>query len=213
MVNNLSLSLKRCFTKTLLVGLIFSGALSGSAVVAEQIEDFRITHIGPDGDLNYGGGEPSVAYNSHDDEVFIVFGAVTPDLAAGEAEIFGQRANARTGARIGSEIRISFAGPEGDPGYIVFGPAVAYNPNNNEYLVAWVEEDDSLADPDEREIFGQRINAQTGALLGSNFRISSMGPDGDTAYYAQNPRVAYNSTNNEYLVVWDGVDNIGIAAD
>ncbi len=36
-----------------------------------------------------------------------------------------------------------------------------------------------------------------------------MGPDGDSTYDAQCPAVAYNSTNDEYLVVWEGNDNAG----
>ena len=35
-----------------------------------------------------------------------------------------------------------------------------------------------------------------------DFRISSTGPDGDTDYGATSSDVAYNATNNEYLIVW-----------
>jgi hypothetical protein len=31
-----------------------------------------------------------------------------------------------------------------------------------------------------------------------------MGPNGNTAFAALNPAVAYNSTENEFLVVWHG---------
>jgi hypothetical protein len=63
---------------------------------------------------------------------------------------------------------------------------------------------------EEREIFGQLINASNGAEVGTNdFRISDMGPNGDANYRAFSPSVAFNSTNNEFLVVWYGDDNTG----
>ena len=46
--------------------------------------------------------------------------------------------------------------------------------------------------------------------IGTNdFRISDLGPDGNVIYFADNAGVAYNSTNNEFLVVWQGDDNGG----
>lgn len=50
--------------------------------------------------------------------------------------------------------------------------------------------------------------------VGTNgFRISDMGPDGDTAFTAEDAAVAYNATDNEYLVVWDGDDDTGSLVD
>ena len=93
--------------------------------------------------------------------------------------------------------------------------AVAYNSASNEYLVVWAGDDDTgTLVEDEREIFGQRLNAATGAQVGGNdFRICTMGPNGDTNYDARDPAVAYNSVNNEYLVVWEGDDNTGTLVD
>jgi hypothetical protein len=49
----------------------------------------------------------------------------------------------------------------------------------------------------------------TPADVGANdFRISFTGSDGDTAFGATDPAVAYNGRANEYLVVWTG-DDIG----
>ena len=50
--------------------------------------------------------------------------------------------------------------------------------------------------------------------IGTNdFRISDMGPDGNAAFDGFTPAVAYNSTNNEYLVVWQGDDNTSPLVD
>ncbi len=40
-----------------------------------------------------------------------------------------------------------------------------------------------------------------------DFRISLMGPDGDPNFDGANTKVAYNSKNNQYLVVWSGDDD------
>src|SRR5262249_55416613 len=143
-----------------------------------------------------------VAYDSRANEYLVVWygddntGALVND----EFEIFGQRVNAATGAAIGGEIRISDMGPDGNIGFGAFDPAVACNPNNNEDLVVWLV-------AGEREIFGQRLNAATGDEVGNDFRISHMGTDGDPNFAASAPAVAYNPTNNEYLVVWEGDDD------
>jgi hypothetical protein len=49
--------------------------------------------------------------------------------------------------------------------------------------------------------------AQAFVPLGEDFRISFMGPDGNTSYRAESPGVAYNPSADEYLVVWEGDDS------
>ena len=47
-----------------------------------------------------------------------------------------------------------------------------------------------------------------GAEAGTNdFRISDMGPDGSTTYFAAAASIAYNSGDNQYLVTWRGSDD------
>ncbi|MCC7359833.1 MAG: hypothetical protein IT317_10170, partial [Anaerolineales bacterium] len=128
--------------------------------------------------------------------------------------IFGQRLNAATGAELGGDLRLSDMGPDGSTSYRAFNPAVAYNNQNDQYLVVWLGDDNSggLVD-EEYEIFGQRLNAATGAELGGDLRLSDMGPNGSTSYDAYYPAVAYNSSANQYLVVWQGDDNTGELVD
>jgi hypothetical protein len=127
-----------------------------------------------------------------------------------ESEIFGQRLNAATGAEIGTnDFRLSDMGPDGDIFYAAHTPAVAYNPTNSEYLVVWAGDDDTAPlVVNEYEIFGQRVDAATGAEIDTDFRLSDMGPNGSVSYATRDPAVAYNSTGNEYLVVWAGDDDI-----
>lgn len=173
--------------------------------------DFRISHMGPDGDPAFDAIRPASAYNSVSHEYLVVWSGET-GLTSGEFEIYGQRLDATTGAEIGSDdFRISDMGPDGSDIYDAELPAVAHNPIDNTYLVVWRGDDSTTVLVDgESEIFGQLLAGATGAEIGVNdFRISSMGPDGDNLFDADEPDVIHNPTNNEFLVVWEGEDNTG----
>ena len=161
---------------------------------------------------NFEAFDPAIAYNSLNNEYLVVWRGDddTAPLVDDEFEIFGQRIDAATGAEIGAnDFRISDMGPDGDANFGASVPAIAYNSQNNEYLVVWHGDDDTAPLVDgEFEIFGQRIDAATGAQIGANdFRLSDMGPDGNVTFEAFDPAIAYNSQNNEYLVVWRGDDD------
>ncbi|HUT42372.1 MAG TPA: hypothetical protein VM011_13650, partial [Gammaproteobacteria bacterium] len=179
--------------------------------------DFRISDMGPDGNTNFNASLPRVAFNAIANEYLVVWEGDddTAPLVDEESEIFGQRINAATGARLGVNFRISDMGPDGDINFDATHPDVAWNAMANEYLVVWEGDDNTppLVD-DENEIFGQRLDGATGAQIGVNdFRISDMGPDGNTGFFADNPVVAWNATDNEYLVVWTGDDNTAPLVD
>jgi hypothetical protein len=189
--------------------------------------DFPISDMGPDGDPNFDATNldisawrgSAVAYNSNAEEYLVVW---MGDDGSGaqldeEFEIYGQRIDALTGAEVGTnDFRISDMGPDGDASFVARVPAIAYNPNADEYLVVWDGEDDTGAPPDAgREIYGQRLDGSTGAEIGANdFRISDMGPEGEAATKANLPAVVYNPGADEYLVVWLGDDSsLGLADD
>lgn len=147
-------------------------------------------------DTQRDGIDPAVAYGSGEYLVVWSSDGVLPDTE----EIFGQLVDP-TGAEIGSDFRISRTGEDvaTDP-RDAGGPSVAYNPTDNEFLVAWHA--DPLATIDELEIFGQRVSA-TGAEVGTDdFRISTAGPADDADRDAFDPIVAYGGQRNEYLVAW-----------
>ena len=180
--------------------------------------DFRISDMGTDGNPALDATDPEIAYNATNNEYLVVWRGDddTPPLVDNEYEIFGQRIDAATGAEVGTnDFRISDMGTDGDNTFRADDPAVAYNATNNEYLVVWMGWDNTAPLVlDEPEIFIQRINAATGAEVGTNdFRISDMGTDGDVTFAAFDPKIAYNTTNNEYLVVWWGDDNTAPLVD
>ncbi|MFN8588742.1 MAG: hypothetical protein U0704_13190, partial [Candidatus Eisenbacteria bacterium] len=174
--------------------------------------DFRISTMGPDGDITFDARQVAVAYNATNAEYLVVWEGDddVPGGGDGQFEIYGQRVSAATGLPVGTnDFRISDMGTDGDPSADATAPAVAWNATNNEYLVVWAGDDSTgVTANGEAEIFGQRLAGATGLEVGTNdFRISDMGPNFDPAYDADEPAVAWNATNNEYLVVWEGDDN------
>ena len=162
--------------------------------------DFRISNVFGDGNAAHDGLSPAIAYNPTANEFLVVWqgdGQATDDAN----EIFGQRVSA-AGAELGTDFRISTVGDlDNDANRDGFNPAVAYNPTANEYLVTW--SGDGLATVYENEIFGQRVSA-AGDELGTDFRFSNVGTDGDDDREAADPAVAYDPTADEYLVTWSG---------
>lgn len=195
---------------------VFGQRIDGATGAEVGTNDFRISDVGPDGNTAYIALTPDVAYNSVNNEYLVVWAADDyPTVLNDEYEIFAQRINGATGAEVGTnDFRISDVGPTGSASYDAANPSVAYNSANNEYLVVWSGDDYPTVLNDENEIFAQRINGATGAEVGTNdFRISDMGPVGNANYDATYPDVAYNSTNDEYLVIWVGDDNTAPLVD
>jgi len=95
-------------------------------------------------------------------------------------------------------------GPDGDTQYTAYDSNVAYNSREDEYLIVWWGNDDSdIVEGYSHEIFGQRIDATTGAEIGANdFRISGVASRDCVSCYDTFPAVVYNEKDNEYLVAW-----------
>jgi hypothetical protein len=188
--------------------MVFSLAVSIALASEVGPNDFRISQMGPDGITGFSGISPAVAYNSQDDRFLVVWhGDHGTD---GETEIYGRLIRS-DGSPIGPQFRISDMGPNGDADYDALNAAVAYNAVDNEFLVVWRGDDDTGVNADDEfEIFGQRLHGNTGFHLGTNdFLISDVGPLGSVANGASDPDVTYNSTNNQYLVVWSADEGLG----
>ena len=88
---------------------------------------------------------------------------------------------------------------------MVRAPHLAYNSTNNEYVCVWEGE---VGANIHKEIMGQRLTSTGGETGTDDFLISDMGGAGtNTSFRGDNPVVAYNAKDNEYLVVWFGDDN------
>jgi hypothetical protein len=175
------------------------GRRISAAGIPLGVDGFRISHQGPDGDASFGAHDPAVVWRPVANEYLVVWSG---DRIPGEEEIWGQRL-ASDGAELGAELRISQQGPDGDLGVDARMPAVAHGASADEYLVVW--EGDRAAG--ETEIYGQRL---TGAAveLGADVQISFLDPPG-ADIDAIHPDVVWNSTADEYLVVWQGDHGVG----
>lgn len=179
-----------------------TGDLVGSMV--------RVSVMGSGVDPNYDAYDPAIAYNSANNQYFIVWEGDddTAPLVNNEFEIWGKRLNANAEWVDADNFRVSEMQGSGDADYDAYNPAIAYNTTSNDYMIVWYGDKDLYnTSNDEFEIWGQRLNAILGKMGAAGFRISDMGPTDDPLYDAMDPSIAYNSRNNQYLVVWEG-DNI-----
>ncbi|MGQ9627225.1 MAG: hypothetical protein ACUVV0_10030 [Anaerolineae bacterium] len=123
--------------------------------------------------------------------LLVVLLASTVILAAGAtafARSWGSPGLAPLMDRLSAEVQISPpASPDTADRYL---PAVAHNYRHNEYLVVW---HNTWSGP-HRDIYARRVSG-AGQLL-SWFAVSAGSND------RVQPAVAYNATNDEYLVVW-----------
>ncbi len=168
------------------------------------VNDFRISFQGGDGSSS-DNDTPAVAWNSNANEFLVVWVGNTEQVPqVGLFQIWGQRINAASGALVGGNFRISNVGFSN----FAFDPAVEYNASDDQYLVVWesvIEE----SPPNEFEIYGVRVSGG-GAVLGPDVRLTHHATDGDRDFDAENPRLAWNSVNGEYLVVFEGTQSLEI---
>ena len=127
---------------------------------------------------------PDVAVNSTSDEYLVVWEHV---VSSSDHDIKAVRVSS-TGTLVGSDFPVAVTGT-----YEAY-PAVAYNATNDEYLVVWQQ-----PGIDTNEIRGRRVDAD-GTLLGSTTIGIGIAGSGGTLPYQ--PDVAWDSVNNQYLVVW-----------
>ncbi|MCA9935881.1 MAG: right-handed parallel beta-helix repeat-containing protein, partial [Anaerolineales bacterium] len=173
--------------------------------------NFRISQMGTEDDPNYRAEHPAVAHNPDTNQYLVVWSGDddAAPLVQGEKEIFGQLLDAG-GVAVGGNFRVSDMGPDGSTLYGAYLPDVAYNPDHAEYLVVWMADDDTAPLVEgEFEVFAQRLTAAGAEVGRHNFQVSAMGTAGDGNYAAYRPRLVYNPQDARYMLVWRGGDNTG----
>lgn len=132
--------------------------------------------------LAEGGGLPAVASLPENDRFLVVWdmGLTLIDGTSLRARFFDS-----AGRPVGPEF------PPTSPRQRAGIPSVTANPRDGEYLVAWWDFRENVAD-----IYGQRL-ASDGSFIGEAFLIAQA-----SNFENWPPAVAYNPILNEYLVVW-----------
>ncbi|WP_236613372.1 T9SS type A sorting domain-containing protein [Nonlabens dokdonensis] len=101
------------------------------------------------------------------------------------------------------DFRISDAGGFGNNLIAVDFPDMAYNPVTQNYLVVWESDDtDQIGVVDNNTQIVGRFVDLNGVILGNDFLISSLNL-GDNMLTNTRPRVAYNSVDNNFMVVYE----------
>ncbi len=177
----------------------------GSRIGAQVL----VATSGDSGDPTRDASNPVAIYNSRSDHYLVVYVAsVAATATAAKTEIFARRVSTN-GAPIGNPIRISQTGIDSNLRRDSREPGVAFNANDNEYLIVWQSEESDQGSRVEHEIYAQRLNGSTALPVGPPVRVSTMGPNGSTAFDAFDPFVTFSNRMNEYLVVWRGDDDRG----
>jgi hypothetical protein len=140
-------------------------------------------------------GLPEVAYSVKQDKYLVVF---TEKVSSTNYDI--------------AVVPVSWNGVVGS-GYFIdwdsewdWYPTVAYNVQNDEYLVVW-ENCISCQGGTRRDIKAQRIDASTGALLSWRYVA------GSDNVIRRLPAVAYNFSRNEYLIAYTRHSNLSTVGD
>ncbi len=142
---------------------------------------------------------PQAVYNVQEDEYLVAW----TGEAGSSMEISAQLVDAQ-GNRLGDNFQVSDMAAGGNPSPEVGFSEVAYDTQENQYLVVW----NGVRDPnDTSEIYGQLLSADGTPVGEDDFRLSDMGPEGSLDYSAGWPGLAYSDLSGSYLAVWYGDDN------
>jgi hypothetical protein len=195
-----------------------SGNGTGDVLVAVGTDDYRISVMGNDSETNassrqsFSANSPAIVFNATNNEYLAVWygGDNTAPVVTGELEVFAARLSGASGAKIGSQFRVSAMGNDSETdatervNYYGADPVVAWNNRSNQYFVVWYGDDNTgVLSNNENEVFGQLLDV-SGTKISSRIRCSFMGTNGDANSRGTSPDVVFNASNNEYLVVWQG---------
>ena len=130
----------------------------------------------------------ALAYNSKDGKYLVVWDE--GDIYQNLANIFGQMLS-KDGTPQSGKFAVC------SESYNQYNPTIAYNSGDNEFLVVWQDERNTVGDLKHIDIYGKRVTG-LGQPNVSDISISPISND----EYKQLPIVAYNSVRGGDLVVW-----------
>ncbi|HEX7046269.1 MAG TPA: hypothetical protein VF275_01680 [Gammaproteobacteria bacterium] len=186
-------------------------------VVGERL---RISIMGDDAATDaaqrqaFGAAHPVVTVNPTTGDYLVVWhgDSDSAPLVDNELEVFGRLLGV-DGVATGPQIRISFAGSDGNATYDAIAPDVVFNPVSGSYVVAWQADGNAAGLVDgENEIFLQQVSA-SGAIVNAPVTVSTMGPASNAEFDAIAPTLAVNPSTGALLVAWHGDTDAGALVD
>ncbi|GAA5526302.1 hypothetical protein Hgul01_00074 [Herpetosiphon gulosus] len=172
------------------------GQRLSAALTEVGADDFLIAN-----NVNQDSFDVNVGYNPNNNLYMVIWSG--DNVTNSVYNVYGQLVNGATGALSGGLLALSSTNTG-----VSTDPAITYNSRDNQFIIAWMAP--SAPGNTEREIFTQKINAQTGARIAPNdVQVSDMGPSGSDTHFANGfIGIAYaGQTLNHSLVVWGGADN------
>jgi len=169
---------------------------------AGLVTDFlRISQMGSEDDnINLDALEPDVAFNPTLNKYLVVW--YGDSLKHGEKGIFGQLLHFDNGvlSEDGSDFQITDIATSGSGLNNSESPAVVFNSDADEWLVVWAAENGNA---NAFAIFGRRLSTDS-TPIDLPFEIGTQ-PAGES----REPDIAWNNIDNQYLVVWRGLNIYG----
>ena len=183
--------------------------LGPAGAIEVRTDDFRVSEMGPNGATGYEAQQSKLAFDPVNDQYLAVWRG--DDEGDGQAEIYGQLIDGRTSNPVGGDFLVAQVGTAGDDATDAIEPAVVWSGTNAEFVVVYTGDEDATDTvsivSDTFEIYAQRVST-AGAPQGGPLRVSDMGSDDANGSFDANfPDIAWNSTSNQFLVVWQGDDN------
>ena len=144
--------------------------------------------------------EPAVAYSATSDRWLVVFSI--DDRLFGRPNdkhnIFGRIVRG-DGTVEASRIQISEVTPNGDADHDGYSPDVVWNPDRDEFLIAW--HTPIVAGEREDAIWVQRLSG-IGTSLGPDTRISATQAQDGGEWFTSRPGLTYDTDLGHYFLVW-----------
>lgn len=195
----------------------YDSDLDGTAgrllISARRLDPTSGEPLGPtfridDNSVGIGASLPHVVYNPIEQEYLVAW---TIEFVATHYELFVQRLDAASLQPILAQPRqVTELGGPGGINDSAWTSALAFNPERNEYLLAFVGSDSRLGMSDlQRDVFIQRLDGATALEIGpDDLRISSAASTDESrgVDVASGVDVVYSPLNNHYLVVWSADD-------
>ncbi len=187
------------FLQALTLLLLSGQSISGVEEVGA--DDFRVTNFGPANDTFAFAARQDMAYNSADNEYFVIFLGRRPEAPTSfdEFEVYGLRLTS-SGATIGDPILLTSVDGIGSAGGAPQNRRVVYDPNRNGYVLVYDAQDSEFG-ASSIDVYGRLITA-SGQPLGPTFVIDS------AAGVDARPDVAVSTVSDEFLVVWERGDAV-----